>query len=74
MKEGAHRVFVVTDAVMRGTGLVERVEAGVADGGLDVAGVFDDVPQDSATTTVRCAPPPRPRRAPTRSSPSAAAR
>src|SRR4051794_19783352 len=52
MKEGAQRVFVVTDAVIRGTGLVERVEAGVADGGLEVAGVFDDVPQDSATTTV----------------------
>jgi alcohol dehydrogenase len=45
-------VFVVTDATIRGTGLVDRVEAGVADGGLEVAGVFDDVPQDSATTTV----------------------
>jgi alcohol dehydrogenase class IV len=52
MKEGASRVFVVTDATIRGTGLVERVEGGVVDGGLDVAGVFDDVPQDSATTTV----------------------
>ena len=52
MKEGAQRVFLVTDAVIRGTGLVERVEAGVVDGGLEVAGVFDDVPQDSATTTV----------------------
>jgi alcohol dehydrogenase class IV len=55
-KEGAHRVFVVTDRVIRGTGLVERVEAGVADGGLEVAGVFDDVPQDSSTDVVdRCA-------------------
>jgi alcohol dehydrogenase class IV len=55
-KEGAHRVFVVTDGVVRGTGLVERVEAGVADGGLEVAGVFDDVPQDSSTDVVeRCA-------------------
>jgi len=52
MKEGAQRVFVVTDAVLRGTGLVDRVEEGIADGGLEVAGVFDDVPQDSATTTV----------------------
>ena len=52
MKEGARRVFLVTDQVIRGTGLVERVESGVADGGLEVAGVFDDVPQDSATTTV----------------------
>jgi alcohol dehydrogenase class IV len=55
-KEGARRVFVVTDAVIRGTGLVERVEAGVTDGGLGVAGVFDDVPQDSSTDVVeRCA-------------------
>src|SRR5204862_1064438 len=55
-KEGAHRVFVVTDEVIRGTGLVERVEAGITDGGLEVAGVFDDVPQDSSTEVVdRCA-------------------
>lgn len=52
MKEGAKRVFVVTDQTIRGTGLVDRVEAGVADGGLEVAGVFDDVPQDSSTTVV----------------------
>jgi alcohol dehydrogenase class IV len=51
-KEGAHRVFLVTDEVIRGTGLVERVEAGVADGGLEVAGVFDQVPQDSSTDVV----------------------
>jgi alcohol dehydrogenase class IV len=55
-KEGAHRVFVVTDRVIRETGLVERVEAGVTDGGLEVAGMFDDVPQDSSTEVVdRCA-------------------
>jgi alcohol dehydrogenase class IV len=56
MKEGAARVVVVTDEVVRGTGLVERVEAGLADGGLDTAGVFDAVPQDSSTDVVdRCA-------------------
>jgi alcohol dehydrogenase class IV len=55
-KEGAHRVFIVTDAVVRGTGLVEKVEAGVLDGGLEVAGIFDDVPQDSSTQVCeRCA-------------------
>ena len=55
-KEGAGRVFVVTDEVVRGTGLVEKVEAGLADGGLDTAGVFDGVPQDSSTDVVeRCA-------------------
>ena len=48
-KEGAHRVFLVTDKVIRGTGLIDRVVAGVEDGGLEVAGVFDDVPQDSST-------------------------
>jgi alcohol dehydrogenase class IV len=48
-KEGAQRVFIVTDRVIRGTGLIEKVEAGVTDGGLEVAGVFDDVPQDSST-------------------------
>jgi alcohol dehydrogenase len=51
-KEGARRVFVVTDEVIRGTGLVERVEAGITDGGLEVAGVFDQVPQDSSTGVV----------------------
>jgi alcohol dehydrogenase class IV len=51
-KEGARRVFVVTDEVIRGTGLVERAEAGVVDGGLEVAGVFDQVPQDSSTDVV----------------------
>jgi alcohol dehydrogenase class IV len=56
MKEGAKRVFVVTDRVIRGTGLINRVTAGVEDGGLEVAGIFDDVPQDSSTAVVeRCA-------------------
>jgi hypothetical protein len=36
-KEGARRVFVVTDPVVRGTGLVERLEAGVADGHFQAA-------------------------------------
>jgi alcohol dehydrogenase len=51
-KEGARRVFIVTDEVIRGTGLVERVEAGVTDGGLELAGIFDQVPQDSSTEVV----------------------
>ena len=42
--------------MIRGTGLVERVEAGIVDGGLEVAGIFDDVPQDSSTEVCdRCA-------------------
>jgi alcohol dehydrogenase class IV len=55
-KEGAHRVLVVTDQTIRGTGLVDRVVAGVEDGGVEVAGIFDDVPQDSSTAVCdRCA-------------------
>ena len=51
---------MVTDEVIRGTGLVEKVEAGVADGGLEVAGVFDDVPQDSDDRGGRRGVPSRP--------------
>src|SRR3954453_10746177 len=55
-KEGAPRGFLVTDEVSRTSGLVAKVEAGVADGGLELPGVFDDVPQDSSTDVVeRCA-------------------
>ncbi len=35
---GRARVLLVTDEVIRGTGLVEKVEAGVRDGGLELAG------------------------------------
>lgn len=52
VKEGAERPMVVTDEVIRGTGLIDAVEAGVADGGLEVVGVFDSVPQDSDTEVV----------------------
>jgi alcohol dehydrogenase class IV len=56
LKEGASRVFIVTDEIIRATGLVDKVEAGVFDGGLELAGVFDDVPQDSSTEVCeRCA-------------------
>jgi alcohol dehydrogenase class IV len=51
-KEGARRIFLVTDEVIRGTGLVEKVESGITDGGLEVAGIFDGVPQDSSTHVV----------------------
>jgi alcohol dehydrogenase class IV len=48
-KEGAGRALVVTDEVIRGTGLVERVAEGLSGGNVEVAGVFDQVPQDSDT-------------------------
>ncbi len=46
-KEGARRVLLVTDATIRATGLADRVSAGVAAGGLELAGTFDAVPRDS---------------------------
>jgi len=51
-KEGASRVLVVTDEVVRGTGLVDRVADGVRDGGLEVAAIFDGVPPDSDAAAV----------------------
>ncbi len=51
-REGAKRVLIVTDEVIRATGLVDRVDNGVVDGGLEVAGIFDGVPQDSDSAVV----------------------
>ena len=51
-KEGATRPLLVTDAVVRATGLAERVEAGLREGGLEPAAVFDEVPQDSGIEVV----------------------
>lgn len=51
-KEGATRALIVTDEVIRETGLVDRAEAGLADGGVEVAGIFEEVPQDSDTEVV----------------------
>jgi alcohol dehydrogenase class IV len=51
-KEGAERAIVVTDEVIRGTGLIDAVCAGVTGGGLEVADTFDAVPQDSDTEVV----------------------
>jgi alcohol dehydrogenase class IV len=52
-KEGATRVLIVTDEVIRGTGLVDRVAEGVEGGGLEVAGVYDGVPPDSGSAVVK---------------------
>ena len=51
-KEGARRVAIVTDQVIRATGLIDRVEAGIADGGLEVAAIYDGVPPDSDSAVV----------------------
>ena len=69
-REGAKRVLIVTDEVIRATGLVDRVDNGVVDGGLEVAGIFDGVPQDSDSAVVAAVAASGPRAsAPTRSSP-----
>lgn len=52
MKDGAKRPLIVTDEVIRGTGLIDKVSEGVTGGGLEVAEIFDDVEQDSSTDTV----------------------
>ena len=51
-KDGAKRPLIVTDEVIRGTGLIEKVEAGLSADGLQAAGVFDQVPQDSGIAVV----------------------
>jgi alcohol dehydrogenase class IV len=51
-KEGATRVEVITDQVLRETGLVDRVIESFEDGGIELAGIFDDVPPDSDTRVV----------------------
>ena len=51
-KEGARRVVIVTDQVIRATGLIDKVEAGIADGGLEVAAIYDGVPPDSDSAVV----------------------
>ena len=55
-KEGASRALVVTDGGIRATGLPDRVAEGLAGGGVEPAGVFDGVPQDSdAGAVAECA-------------------
>src|SRR6059036_3300994 len=54
-KEGAKRVAILTDEVIRGTGLIDKVVAGVEDGGLEVASIFDGVPPDSDAAVVLAA-------------------
>ena len=51
-KEGAHRVLLVTDRVIRTTGLIDRVADGVTAGGLELTAIFDEVPQDSGGAVV----------------------
>ncbi|MGI8921550.1 MAG: iron-containing alcohol dehydrogenase [Solirubrobacteraceae bacterium] len=52
-KEGATRVLVVTDEVIHATALIDKVRAGVEDGGLEVVGIYDQVPPDSDSSVVK---------------------
>ena len=55
-KEGASRAVLVTDEGIRATDLPDRVAAALEDGGVEVSGVFDRVPQDSdAGAVAECA-------------------
>lgn len=51
-KEGAKRPLIVTDQVLRGTGLVDRVAASLEADEVPAAAIFDDVPPDSDTRVV----------------------
>jgi len=50
---GASRAFVVTDKVIRDLGFVERVGRSLEEAGLELVGVFDDVPPNSEFGVVR---------------------
>jgi len=43
----ASRAFIVTDKVVGRLGFLERIRESLSGGGLEVAGVFDDVPPNS---------------------------
>ncbi|UJA19253.1 iron-containing alcohol dehydrogenase [Thermoleophilia bacterium SCSIO 60948] len=51
-KEGAKRPLIVTDEVLRGTGLVDKVAESLEPDGLELAGIYDQVPPDSDTAVV----------------------
>src|SRR5215210_648359 len=51
-KEGAKRVLIVTDEVIRDMGLVDRVASGLEDGGVEPAGVYDRVTPDTGSAAV----------------------
>ena len=67
------RAFIVTDKVVGRLGFLERIRESLSGGGLEVAGVFDDVPPNSEFGVVTRGPRPTGRPAPTSSWPSAGA-
>ncbi len=51
-KIGGSRAVIVTDKVLRQTGLVDRVVEGLAGSGVELAGIFDEVPPNSEVRLV----------------------
>jgi alcohol dehydrogenase class IV len=51
-KIGGSRAVIVTDKVLRQTGLVDRVVEGLAGSGVAMVGIFDDVPPNSEVLVV----------------------
>lgn len=49
---GRRRALLVTDAILSKLGLVDKVKAGFASTGIEIAAVFDQVPPDSTIATV----------------------
>ncbi|MGD9731698.1 MAG: iron-containing alcohol dehydrogenase [Desulfamplus sp.] len=50
---GMKRALLVTDAILAGAGLVEKVKKGFQNTGIDIASVFDNVPPNSTLQTVQ---------------------
>lgn len=50
---GFSRAFVVTDVQIRGLGLCEPILQGLRDGGIEITGIFDEVPPDSSLSAVK---------------------
>jgi len=48
----AHKPFIVTDKTIMALGLVDYIVKGLAANGIEVKGVFDEVPQDSSVKVV----------------------
>ncbi|MBI5956712.1 MAG: iron-containing alcohol dehydrogenase [Chloroflexi bacterium] len=51
-KLGGTRAVIVTDRVLRSIGLVDRVVRGLVESGVELAGIYDDVPPNSEVKVV----------------------
>ncbi|MBI4759292.1 MAG: iron-containing alcohol dehydrogenase [Chloroflexi bacterium] len=51
-KLGGTRAVIVTDRVLRSIGLVDRIVGGLEESGVELAGIYDDVPPNSEVKVV----------------------